>query len=102
MIALGADPAMVAAVKAVATEYHEAAQKDISAMPMRFFEAPAGSVADQIRKLVKIESENKLVLLDIPAGGKYYVCDGEAVDAAAVKAFIAEVEAGRVEEKRFG
>jgi len=102
IIALGAEAKMVAAVKSVAAEYYEAAGKDISAMPKRFFEAPQGSVTDQVRKLVKIESDNKLIFLDIPAGGKYYVCDGEAVDAAAVKAFIAEVEAGRVEEKRFG
>lgn len=102
VIALGADAAMVAAVKAVASEYHASAGKDISAMPMRFFEAPAGSVTDQIRKLTKIDSDNKLVLLDIPEGGKYYVCDGGASDAQAVKNFIADVESGKVDQKSFG
>merc|ERR1712154_220148 len=36
IIALGAEAKMVAAVKSVATEYYEAAGKDIGAMPKRF------------------------------------------------------------------
>jgi len=102
VVALGGESAMVAAVKAVAVEQHLATGKDLEKMAMRFFEAPAGSVTDQIRKLTKIDSGNKLLLLDIPAGGKFYVCEGAAADAAAVKAFIADIEAGKVEQRSFG
>lgn len=101
VVALGSDPAMTAAVKAVATEFHEAAGKDISAMPMRFFEAPDGSVTEQIRKLTKIGEGNKLLVVDIPSGGKFYVCEGAAADAAAVKAFLADVDSGKAEQKSF-
>jgi len=101
VIALGSEGSMVAAVQAVAAEYHEAAGKDISAMPMRFFEAPDGSVTAQIRKLTKIEDGNKLIVLDIPSGGKFYVCDGAVSDAAAVKAFLAKIDAGDAEQKSF-
>lgn len=102
VVALGGESAMVAAVKAVAAEQHLAAGKDLEKMAIRFFEAPAGSVTDQIRKLTKIDSGNKLLLLDIPAGGKFYVCEGAAADAAAVKAFISDIEAGKVEQRSFG
>merc|ERR1712129_207474 len=101
VLALGGEAAMVAAVKAVAEEQYQIAGKNIEKMAMRFFEAPAGSVTAQIRKLTKIESGNKLVLLDIPADGKFYVCDGAGADAGAVKAFLADVEAGKVEQKSF-
>merc|ERR1712161_85401 len=76
---MGSNAAMVEAVRTVASEYHEAAGRNIDDMTMRFFEAPAGSVTDQIRKLTKVDGE-KLVVLDIPAGGKYYICDGAAAD----------------------
>jgi len=102
VIALGSEAAMVKAVQEVAAEQHLAAGKEIDKMAMRFFEAPAGSVTDQLRKLTKIDSGNKLLLLDIPAGGKFYVCEGAAADAAAVRAFIADVEAKKVEQKSFG
>jgi len=102
VVALGGESAMVAAVKDVAAEQHLAAGKDLEKMAMRFFEAPAGSATDQIRKLTKIDSGNKLLLLDIPAGGKFYACEGAAADAAAVKAFIADIEAGKVEQRSFG
>merc|ERR1712060_451884 len=101
VIALGSEGSMVAAVQAVAAEYHEAAGKDISAMSMRFFKAPDGSVTAQIRKLTKIEEGNKLIVLDIPSGGKFYVCDGVVSDAAAVKAFLAKIDAGDAEQKSF-
>merc|ERR1712087_920330 len=79
----------------------EAAGKDISEMKMRFFEAPDGNVTAQIRKLTKIEEGNKLVVLDIPSGDKFYVCDGVVSDAAAVKAFLAKIDAGDAEQKSF-
>jgi len=101
VIAMGSNAAMVEAVRTVASEYHEAAGRNIDDMTMRFFEAPAGSVTDQIRKLTKVDGE-KLVVLDIPAGGKYYICDGAAADVAAVKAFLADVESGKATQQQLG
>merc|ERR1712137_727130 len=101
VIAMGSNGAMVDAVRTLASEYHEAAGKNIDDMTMRFFEAQAGSVTDQLRRLTKVDGD-KLVLLDIPAGGKYYVCDGAVADVAAVKAFLADVESGKATEKQLG
>jgi len=100
IVALGDDSAMAAAVKAAAEEQHRAAGGDIEAMEQRFFTAPAGGVEAQIRGLCGVEG-NMLVLLDIPDGGKFYVCEGGAKDAAAVGAFIAAVKAGDVEKRSF-
>jgi len=99
VLALGGDAAMVAALKAVSQEYYEKAGKDISAMPMRFFTAPDGSITEQIRKLTKQEG-NKLILLDIPSDGAFYVCDASSPDAAAVQSFISDALAGKLERKQ--
>lgn len=101
VLALGSKQSIVAAVKVVAAEYYEAAGKDCDAMPMRFFEAPAGSVTDQIRKLTKV-NDDKLVVLDIPSGGKFYVCDAAVSDAAGVKSFLADIDSGKAEQKQLG
>jgi len=101
VVALGGQASMVAAVKAVAMEYYEAASKDIGEMPMRFFEAPAGSVTDQLRKLTKVEGD-KLLVLDIPSGGTYFVCEGEVSEGADVKKFLADIDSGAVEKKSLG
>jgi len=99
LLALGGEASMAAAVKTVAEEYYANAAQDISAMPIRFFTAPDGGVVGQIRSLTKQEG-NQLVMLDIPSDGAFYVCDNKTPDAAAVKAFIAEVEAGKAEKKQ--
>jgi len=99
IIALGGDALMAEAVKAVAAETYEAAGKDISAMPYRFFKGPDGGVTQQIRHLTKIDGD-KLVFLDIDSDGAFYVCDKASPSAADVKAFIAEVSAGKVERKQ--
>lgn len=99
VLALGAATSMVAAVKAVAQEYHEAAGKDISAMPMRFYTAPDGGVTSQLRKLTNLEGD-KLVVLDIPDDGAFYAFQGEVLDAAAVRAFLDDVNAGKAERKQ--
>ena len=102
VIALGGDAEMAAAVKAVAEEHHSAAGGDIEAMDYRFFTAPTGGVEKQVRGLCGLGGEaNKLVLIDIPEGGKFYVCEGDAKDAAAVTAFLTAVKAGSVEQKTF-
>merc|ERR1711860_145438 len=106
VLALGGDAAMAAAIKAVAQEYYEKAGKDVSAMPMRFFSAPDGSVTEQIRALTTQEGD-KLVMLDIPSEGAFYVCEGAffsapdgSPDAAAVKSFISDALAGKLERKQ--
>merc|ERR1711972_164914 len=99
VLALGGDASMSAAVEAVAYEYYEKAGKDISAMPMRFFTAPAGGVADQIRNLPKLDG-NKLVLLDIPSDGAFYACPSASPSADDVRSFIADVLGGMAERRQ--
>jgi len=100
LIALGSSESTAAAVKAVAAEHYVAANKDISAMEMRFYSGPDGDVTEQIRNLTKLPSGDKLVLLDIPSGGAFYVCGGDANDAAAVKAFLDDIKAGKCEKRQ--
>merc|ERR1712151_344187 len=99
VLCLGGEASMCKAVKAVAEEYYAKAGKDMSAMPLRFFTAPMGQVGDQIYALTK-QAGNKLILLDIPSGGAFYVCEAEAPDAAAVRSFILNVHAAKVERKQ--
>ena len=94
VVALGGDDAMAAAVREIAEQQHEAAGKDIEKMTHGFFTAPAGGVTKQIRNLTKMaDGENALLLLDIPDGGSFCVCDtedgaAETVTAATVKTFL--------------
>jgi len=99
VLCLGGESSMCEAVKAVAEEYYLEAGKDMSAMPLRFFTCPSGDVGDQIYGLTKQEG-NKLILLDIPSDGAFYVCETERPDVAAVKSFIADALAGKVERKQ--
>jgi len=96
VIALGADADQVAAVKAVAQEHYEAAGKDLDAMEIKFFTGPSGGVIDQVRKLTGIPEENKVILLDIPSDGAFYV----NTSGASVKDFIADVLAGKAERQQ--
>jgi nucleoredoxin len=95
------DNAACAAVKAVANEYYIAAGKDIEALPMRFFSAPDGGVTQQLRKLTSVEGD-KLILLDIASDGAFYVCNqaGADINEAAIKAFIDDFKAGKLERKQ--
>merc|ERR1712217_911024 len=95
VLALGGEASMVAAVKEVAQEYYEKAGKAIDEMPMRFSTAPKGDVGGQLYTLTKLEG-NKLVFLDIPSGGAFYVCEADAVDAGAVRSFISDAVAGKL------
>jgi len=72
-----------------------------------FFHAKASEgPATQVRKLCKLGEPSatpQLVLLDIPDQGGYYVADAKAVDADAVKAFIAAYKkGGSLERKQLG
>jgi len=95
LMALGGEASMSAAVEAVAQEYYEKAGKDPSAMPIRFFTAPEGGVTGQIRKLTKLAEGNKLVFMDIPSEGAFYVCEKASPNSDDVKSFIADVLAGK-------
>merc|ERR1712060_851699 len=99
VLCLGGDVSMCEAVKAVAEEDYAKAGKDVSAMPLRFFTAPKGSVGDQLYALTKQEG-NKLILLDIPSDGAFYVCEAANPAAAMVKSFISDVLAGKAERKQ--
>merc|ERR1712070_1135151 len=99
VIAIGTDNTMCAAVKEVAEEYYNKAGKNIDAMPLRFFSGPDGGVTSQIRSLTKTEG-NKLIIIDIPSGGAFYVCDQATITADAVRSFIADVDSGKAERKQ--
>merc|ERR1712232_52235 len=101
VIMFGAAATACEAVMHVANEYYVAAGKDIEAMPMRFFSAPDGGVTGQLRKLTGVE-DDKLILLDIPSDGAFYVCDkvGSDISAANVKTFIDDFKAGKLERKQ--
>merc|ERR1711972_1245249 len=99
VLCLGGEASMCEAVKAVAQEYYARAGKDVSAMPLRFFTAPKGRVGDQLYSLTKQEG-NKLILLDIPSDGAFYVCESESPDAAGVRSFILDVLAEKAERKQ--
>jgi nucleoredoxin len=99
LIALGSAREISTAVEAVASEYFAKAGSDVSAMPMRFFSGPDGNVSDQLRKLTGLKGD-KLLLLDIPSGGAFYVCEQQKVNSSAVKEFIAGVAAGKIKRNQ--
>jgi len=100
LIALGADEAMCAALKAVAEEHYVQAGKDVGEMPFRFFSGPDGDVAKQLRDLTQISSGSKMILLDIPDDGAYYVCEQEAGTAEEVQKFISDYKAKKLEKRQ--
>lgn len=99
LIALGDADGTTAAVKTVADEYYLKAGKVVDDMPVRFFSGPDGGVTGQIRNLTKLQG-NKLLLLDIPNDGAFYVCDAEAVSPDVVKQFLKDVDDKKVERKQ--
>jgi nucleoredoxin len=101
VIMFGGADAACNAVKAIANEYYVAAGKDIDAMPMRFFSAPDGGVTQQLRKLTDVQGD-KLILLDIPSDGAFYVCDkaGSEISETSIKCFIDDFKAGRLERQQ--
>merc|ERR1712032_1458656 len=61
------------AVQAVATAHYDKVGKDCDAMNIKYFSGPDGRITEQLRKLTKVEGA-KLVLLDIPDDGAFYIC----------------------------
>ena len=91
--------ASAAAITAVAKETHAAAGGVIDDMPCQFFTAKDGGVMAQLRRLTEQpDAKDRLVILDIPAGGKYHVCrDAGAVTQAFVREMVAQHKAGALE-----
>lgn len=100
LIALGGDGPITAAVKTVALEYYAQAGKDIDAMPFRFFNGPDGGVVSQVRNLTKIQESSPLLLLDIPDDGGFYVCQKDASTPDAVREFLSEYKAKKLERQQ--
>merc|ERR1711904_536142 len=88
-----------AVLKSVAEEYYTKAGKDIDSMPIRFFSGKAGGVTDQLRKLTGV-TDDKLIMLDIPDDGAFYICDSEKFSTDVVNQFISDVAAKRVDRKQ--
>jgi len=99
VLAMGGEASMAAAVKAVAQEHYDRAGKELDEMEIRFFTAPKGGVGDQLYNLTQLEG-NKLVFLDIPDSGAFYVCESADVDASVVQSFISDVKGGKAERKQ--
>merc|ERR1712216_7709 len=92
LVAFGSNEAMHAAVKIVAEEYYANAGKDIDSMPFRFYKGPDGGVMGQVRNLTKIEDSSKLVLLDIPDDGGFYVCEKDATTPDVIREFLKDYQ----------
>jgi nucleoredoxin len=99
VIAMGDSKAAHDAVEAVANEYYTAAGKDVENMPMRFFKATEGRITAQLRTLTQVDGD-KLIILDIPDDGGFYVCDSGVATPDDVKAFINGVESKGIERKQ--
>jgi nucleoredoxin len=95
VIAIGGDEKMCTVVKQLANEYYAAAGKQVDAMPLRFYTAPAGGITDQLRKLTALDGD-KLILLDIPSDGAFYVYDNQEISVGSIKGFINDALAGKV------
>merc|ERR1712217_934260 len=46
----------------------------VKAVAQEFYNGPDGSITEQLRKLTGV-ADDKLILLDIPSDGAFYVCD---------------------------
>jgi nucleoredoxin len=100
LIALGSDETMHAAVKTVAEEYYSEAGKDIDVMPFRFFSGPDGGVVSQVRNLTGIPEGSKLLLLDIPDDGAFYVCQKDTISPDVVREFLSDYRAKKLERQQ--
>jgi len=100
LLALGGDEALHTAVKTVAEEYYATAGHDIDAMPFRFFSGPDGGVVSQVRNLTKIPDGSKLLLLNIPDDGAFYVCQKDGNSPTVVREFLSDYQAKKLERQQ--
>merc|ERR1712146_723922 len=82
LILLGGTSDSEAALKSVAEQYY----------------TKAGSVTAQLRKLTGV-TDDKLIMLDIPDDGGFYICPAEKLSTDVIKQFLADVAAKTVERK---
>jgi len=99
VIAVGGAENMCTVLKQVADKYYADAGKDMDEMPVRFFTSPDGPVGDQLRKLTALDGD-KLILLDIPSDGAFYVYDKQEISMESIKQFIDDARTGKVERKQ--
>jgi len=101
IIMLGNLETSFAGVRTVAESQYEKAGKDIDSMSIRFFSGKDGGVTGQIRKLTGV-NDNKLILLDIPDDGAFYVLDldEDKISADAVSQFIEDVQSKKIPRKQ--
>jgi len=95
----GPDSSGASAVKVIAQEYYEKAGKDIASMSLQFFWAPEGDVTEQLRTLTGV-SGTKLILLDIPDNGGFYVYEDSEINADTVRDFVQRVHEKKIERKQ--
>merc|ERR1719152_823109 len=100
----GCDADAKAAIKAVVEPIAEAAKA--AKEEMLFFYAPTSEgPAVKVRELTKLgapESTPKLVLLDIPDSGGFYVSPATEVTAETITAFLDAYKAGSLERQQLG
>lgn len=92
-----------AAAKAVLEPIAEASKA--AGVEMGFFYAPtAEGPVDQVRKLTKLPAAGKpkMVILDIPDNGGYYVSPAEEVTADTVEGFLSAYKANGLERQQLG
>jgi hypothetical protein len=95
----GPESSGASAVKIIAQEYYEKAGKDIASMPLQFFWAPEGDVTEQVRTLTGVNG-TKLILLDIPDNGGFYVCEDSEINVDTVRDFVQLLHDKKVERKQ--
>ena len=100
----GCDPSAQAAIKAVVEPIAEA--RKAAKEEMLFFYAPTSEgPATKVRELTKLgapDSTPKLVLLDIPDSGGFYISPATEVTAETVTAFLDAYKAGSLERQQLG
>merc|ERR1712054_332806 len=99
LIMLGNSADSEAALKSVAEEHYKKAGREVDSMSLRFFSGKAGGVTEQLRKLTGV-TEDKLIMLDIPDDGGFYICDAEKLSTDVIDQFISDVAAKQVERKQ--
>lgn len=99
VIFLGESAEGKSALKALAEEHYERVGKDVDAMELRFFFGEPGDVAQQVRQLTKVDGD-RLIILDIPDNGGFYVHGGGDVTVTMAKQFIEDYKAKRLERQQ--
>jgi len=101
VIFLGENAEGTSALKALAGEHYEKAGKDVDSMDLRFFSGEPGDVTQQIRRLTNVDGE-KLIILDIPDNGGFYVHGVDDITEVSVRQFIEDYKEKKLERQQLG